>query len=297
MKIRTELESNYKAILLQSGKTIRVAIDDSRPITELIYPEFYDVDIFGLGQGLCNANCPYCYLSATSKGSYVKDAPEKIKEYFGAMTVNQRPFQVAMPGSGEISLHPEFEEIFKTFHDLGITPNYTTNGMWITDPSLTTRLIDATLKYVGGVAVSCHPHLEKYWKNAVKTYKCFTAIKVNLHIVISDKESIDYFIKIYNQFEDMVDYFVLLPYGNQGRAVEKNIDWEYLIHSMPEDNSKIAFGAKFYDYLLKGIRDIRPGYEMPVSLYPPESMSKFLDLKDMKLYKSSFDTKECINKK
>ena len=51
---------------------------------------------------------------------------------------------------------------------------------------------------------------------------------------------------------------------------------------MPEDTSKIAFGANFYSYLLKS-----PGV-FNVSLYEPESMSKFLDLKDMKVYPSSF---------
>jgi hypothetical protein len=143
-------------------------------------------------------------------------------------------------------------------------------------------IIDATQKYCGGVAVSCHPHLEHFWHNSALTFHAHR-IKLNFHIIISDKESIDYFVKIYDYWKNKVDYFVLLPYGSQGRAEKKEIDWEYLIKNLPEKQNQIAFGANFYPYLLKG------GHNIKISLYEPEIMSKFLDLKDMKIYKSSFN--------
>ena len=195
----------------------------------------------------------------------------------------------AMPGSGEISLHPEFDEIFKTFRELEIVPNYTTNGMWVNDSELSKKFLESTLKYVGGVAVSCHKHLEKYWKEAVKIYSSYSKLYLNLHIIISDKESVDYFKEIYEEFKDVVGSFILLPYGNSGRAVPKEIEWDYLIKSLPNNCSKLGFGANFYDKLLEGTSKIRPSLKLPISLYPPESMSKFLDLKDFKIYKSSFD--------
>ena len=289
IKTRVEEKSNYKGIFF-NGKTMRIAIEPSLPIEELEYPEFYDVDVFGKGQGLCLGNCPWCYLSATSEGKYVEDAVEKIKDYFGSMTENQKPFQVALPGSGEFTMHPDWVEILKAFDDLNIMPNYTTNGMWV-NPDIKTSgvtdyeqsVLDATKKYVGGVAVSCHPHLLKYWTLATNMY-VNAGIKTNLHLIISDKKSIDDFVEIYESFKDKVDYFVLLPYGVQGRAKHKDIDWEYLLTQLPEDQSKLAFGANFYPYLMQGDHGIQ------ISLYLPEIMSKFLDLKDMKLYKSSFST-------
>jgi len=145
-------------------------------------------------------------------------------------------------------------------------------------------IVQATKKYCGGVAVSCHPHLKKHWERAATIYYA-CKIKLNFHIIISDKESIDYFKDIYEYWKDMVDYFVLLPYEAQGRAKEKEIDWEYLVKILPEEYSKIAFGANFYPYLIGG------GHNIKVSLYEPEIMSKFLDLKDMSLYPSSFNLK------
>jgi hypothetical protein len=286
IKIREFKEKNYRGIFF-NGKTIRIALDATKPILELNYPEFYDVDIFETNNGLCKANCPWCYLNGNENGKIVEDACKRIYNYFNSMSSNERPFQVAIPGSGELFEHPDWENILHTFHDLGIMPNYTTNGMFINlDSEITTEyeqsIINATKKYCGGVAISCHPHLEKYWTRASELYWT-NGIKLNFHIIISDKKSIDYFKEIYELWKDKVDYFVLLPYGNQGRAKSKEIDWEYLIQNLPDNQSKLAFGANFYSYLQEGNHGIK------VSLYEPEIMSGFLSLSDNKLYKSSFN--------
>lgn len=144
------------------------------------------------------------------------------------------------------------------------------------------QILEATKDYCGGVAVSCHPHLRMYWETAARQFVKY-GVRLNFHIIISDKESIDYFKEIYNEWKDKVEYFVLLPYGNQGRAEHKEINWEYLVQELPQNQSQIAFGANFYPYLLKG------GHNIKVALYEPEIMSKFLDLKDMKVYPSSFN--------
>lgn len=279
IKKREFKESNYRGIWF-NGKTIRVAIDPTIPISELEYPEFYDVKL----TGKCKGKCPWCYMDSKESDEHYVNAIQKIKDYFEPMTENQRPFQVAL-GGGEPTGHPDFVDILKTFHDLGIEPNYTTNGMWLdkenTDPVTSWGILRATKEYCGGVAVSCHPHLKWYWESAAELY-AFEKIKLNFHIIISDKQSIDEFVEIYEKWNSKVDYFVLLPYGNQGRAPHKEVDWEYLVSKLPEDQHKLAFGANFYPYLLSGNHNIK------VSLYEPEIMSKFLDLKDMKLYPSSF---------
>ena len=288
IKTRIEEESNYRSVYC-NGKTLRFALDAKLPIKELIYPEFYDVDIFGVGQGLCKGKCPYCYLSANEGGKYVEDAVEKITKYFGDMTINQRPYQVAMPGSGEFTMHPDHVNILKAFHDLGIQPNYTTNGMWVDESKeLIENLLIATQLYCGGVAVSCHSHLKKYWTKAAKIYSDL-GVKLFFHFIISDRRSIDEFSKIYVKWKDLVDYFVLLPYGEQGRAKHKEIDWEYLVEKMPVEQTKLAFGAHFYPYLMETKHNFK------VSIYEPEICSKFLDLKGHgSLYKSSFNLEESI---
>lgn len=62
IKKRKFEESNYSAIY-HNFKTIRIALDPKKPITELKYPEFYDVDIFETMNGLCRANCPWCFVN------------------------------------------------------------------------------------------------------------------------------------------------------------------------------------------------------------------------------------------
>lgn len=280
IKSRTFESNNYRGIYF-NGKTIRIALNPDKPITELDYPEFYDVKI----TDNCSGKCPWCYMDSKPDAIPYENVVEKIYSYFGAMDNNQKPFQVAI-GGGEPTESPEFIDCLGAFYDLGITPNYTTNGMFLRKGIIARDdITEATKKYCGGVAVSCHPHLKEYWLNA-SSHFYENDIKLNFHIIISDKESCDYFINIYEKWKDEVDYFVLLPYGSQGRAEHKDIDWDYLVSVMPDDVSKIAFGANFYPYLMK-----EPN-RFNVSLYEPESMSKYLDLKDMKMYPSSFHTEE-----
>lgn len=283
MKMRCFPEHNYKSFFID-GKTMRIRIDPSKPITELKYPEFYDVKI----TNYCTGKCPYCYQNSLpaqvdkAHKEYM-DAFDKIEMYFGSMTENQKPFQVAI-GGGNPNEHPDFIPILSLFNCLGITPNYTTNGIGIT-----TDILKATKKYCGGVAISCHPHLDKYWMNAL--WRLYDQVQTNLHIIISDKESIDRFKYIYDTHRNMVKYFVLLPYEMTGRAIgsPKLVDYKYLTETINKIGSTedIAFGANFYGYLCNS--------DFGISLYEPEIFSKYLDLKDMKLYKSSFNLTEVTN--
>ncbi len=281
MKTRIFKDSNYKGIYF-NNKTLRIALDPTKPITELEYPEFYDVKI----TDHCSGQCPYCYMDSKVTSEHPVDVVDKIMDFFNVMSDNEKPFQVAI-GGGEPTEHPEFIDILQTFYEIGITPNYTTNGMFSDDSKLSKQIIEATKKYCGGVAVSCHPHLYDHWTKATQLF-FMNDIKLNLHIIISDSHSADYFRSIYNEWKEKVDHFVLLPYGSQGRAKEREINWEYLCSIMPENTSQIAFGAGFHPYLLN--KDTHNQFD--VSLYEPESLSKFLDLETMKVYPSSFRLEE-----
>lgn len=281
IKTREFKEANYRAIYC-NGKTMRIALDPTKPISELRYPEFYDVKL----TNRCTGECPWCYQNSTCDEKHTENIVEKLKQYFEPMSKNERPFQIAY-GGGEPTSHPEFTEILRVSHELGITPNYTTNGKWTVDETGERQLeiLEATKKYSGGVAVSCHPHLTKYWERAAELYIA-NGVKLNFHVIISDKESIDYFKGIFDKWRDKIDYFVLLPYEAQGRAEPKQLDWEYLIATVPENAKELAFGANFYPYLTENPSRFN------VSLYEPEIMSGYLDLSNMKLYKSSFNLEE-----
>jgi organic radical activating enzyme len=278
IKTRIFPEHNYKAIHV-NGKTLRIALNPNKPIDELSYPEFYDVKV----TPYCEGNCPYCYQNSLQTSSHPDNIIEKFKFFFGQMDGNQKPFQIAF-GGGEPTTHPDFLQLMKVCHDMGIMPNYTTNGMWVKSRNKA-ELLYYTKTYCGGVAVSTHPHLKKTWQLATELYVSQN-IFTNLHIIIGDKKSVDEFKRIYQRFHGKVKYFVLLPLTAQGRAKESFVDWDYFQKSVEGSPSDIAFGANFYPYLCKD-----PG-RFPVSLYEPEIMSAYLDLEDMKVYKSSFSSCE-----
>jgi len=283
IKTRVFPEHNYKGIHF-NGKTIRIALDPKKPIEELVYPEFLDISI----TKKCRGFCSYCYVNSKPTDNHCNNIIDKIIEFFKVMDSNQLPFQCAI-GGGECTSHPDFLEFLKTLKEIfDIVPNYTTNGMWISySDADKKRLLEVTKKYCGGVAVSTHPHLKKYWEEAIDLY-LKENIFTNLHIIIGDKKSIDDFVDIYKTYYGKIKYFVLLPLTAQGRCKNSFIDWDYFKNSIEGSPTDIAFGANFYPYLTKDPNRFK------VSLYTPELMSAYLDLETMKIYKSSFSSEEKI---
>jgi hypothetical protein len=282
MKVRVEQESNYKGIWLSSGKTLRFALDPTKPVTELKYPEFLDISL----TNFCNGGCKECYQNSTPQQPHFQNVTNRLRTYFSSIPKESRPFQIAY-GGGEPTSHPEFNSVMRmTKEEFDICPNFTTNGLWVKEDSSFCKEHLSTVKtFCGGVAVTNHRHLEKFWRNVAIQY-LNQKIPLNFHYIISDKESIDTFLQIYEEWKPFVDYFVLLPIINIGRAINntKQIDYDYLAQVFPKENSEqIAFGALFYPFLKEHKLNTK------VSLYEPEMFSKYLSLKDNgTLYSSSF---------
>jgi len=270
IRCRTDEGSNYRAVYVE-GFTLRQAIDQDRAISALPYPEFYDIKV----TDVCDGGCPWCYQDSTMKAKHPENIVDKVRDIFEPVTMNQRPFQIAY-GGGEPTLHPQFIELLQTTRDLEIAPNYTTNGMHLSD-----EILDATALLCDGVAVSCHTHLA--WAHAVRKL-IGVGVKTNLHIIISEKESIDRFADIYTAWEGVVHKIILLPYIALGRGKAVGTEFDLLFHVLQQMNmSKIGFGARFHSAL-----KARPSLD--VSLYEPEIFSKYIDLETMTMHPSSFDT-------
>jgi hypothetical protein len=287
MKKRVLKESNYSSIFI-NGKTLRLPIDDKKDITEIAWPEFYDISA---GNKCATGKCPFCYASGSKKGVHYTNLAKKLDNFFGKMTENQRPLQVAIGGEQEPLENPEIWDMIQKFVELDIVPNYTTNGVLINESN-----IEKTLKYCGGVAVTLHPHLEKHWRKALAQL-AEAKIKLNVHIIISDDASIKYTEQLYKEYVNtgLVDYFVLLPYMPVGFGANdpKQIDYNALktwVDSVYSDG-KLAFGANFYNFLVKN----KEKYN--VSIYSPEIFSKyvilddkmFVDDRNMIIYNNSFE--------
>lgn len=280
MKIRSYPESNYKALFF-NGKTIRQKVDDSKPFMSIPHPEIEDVAI----NSQCFANCSYCYTSATKKGTNFPDIVAKAHQVWGTLSENDKPNQIAIGGAGESTIHPDWIPFVKAVKEIGIVPNYTTNGM-----HLSPEILKATEEYCGGVAVSYHPHIKTVFHEAIKKLSTIKT-KLNTHIILSDQKSFDDLKELYGMYKDVIDYFVILPYQAAGRAKEvethetwmKTFEW---IASMPaSESSKFAFGALFYEYIKNN------NIPLKMAIYEPEIFSGYRLMDDSYelLRKSSYD--------
>jgi MoaA/NifB/PqqE/SkfB family radical SAM enzyme len=278
MKIRVDKSANYKAYFF-GGKTIRQRINYDLPITAPKYAEIEDVAI----NNKCYANCSYCYTSALKTGTNFENIVEKANDVWGSIPENDRPFQIAIGGAGESTIHPNWIEFVKTVNSLGITPNYTTNGM-----HLSNDVLRATEEYCGGVAVSYHPHIKSVYNEAIDKLSDIKTM-LNTHIIIGDLQSLNDAKEIYEEYKDKIKYFVMLPYQAVGRA--KQLETEYVWLEMfkwintLERKNQFAFGALFYPFLLKNDIDLK------IEIYEPEMYSGYRIFDDSykKIRKSSYD--------
>lgn len=281
MRTRTDKSANYRAAFTDYGKTIRMRLDNSLPILQPSTPELEDIGL----NTLCKAGCSYCYTSAITNGQNFPDIISKAKSTWGKLQENERPFQLAIGGSGEPTLHPDFIEFCKTVRELGIMPNYTTNGM-----HLSPEVLEATESICGGVALSFHPHIEPvFHKAAKKLVKLDT--KLNVHIIVGTEQSFTDLKRLFEQYEDVFDYFVILPYQVAGRAQKLQDDvqevWKETlqwISKLPNQN-KFAFGALFFEFLQEN------QFDLDMSIYEPEIYSgyRLMDESFETVRKSSYD--------
>ena len=130
--------------------------------------------------------------------------------------------------------------------------------------------MEATSNFVGGVAVSfgnllIRDEAEKAVENLIK----YGNTNVNIHHIISTKESVDNFVRAWKFYGDDVLYHVLLPLMPSGRStngVEEGV-FEYLEEQILINSMRnVSFGAHFYKDLKKS--------KIKTYLYEPESFSK-----------------------
>lgn len=284
-RTRTDRTANYRAFFID-GETIRTRIVGGLPITTPSTPELEDCAI----NSRCFAACQYCYTSATRHGRDFDDIAGKAERVWGELDEAQRPFQIAIGGAGESTLHPDWAEFVKTVRGLNIVPNYTTNGM-----HLSPEIIRATVEYCGGVAVSYHPHIPLVFHKAVRRLSELRSdgVKLNAHVIVGGPDSLIDLKDIHHALGSRLDYLVVLPYQAAGRAVAIETDrtWHELFDWIEGlDRSarrQFAFGALFYDWLKQTGRADSIGLD----LYEPEKYSgyRLMDETYRVLRRSSYD--------
>jgi hypothetical protein len=231
------------------------------------------------------SNCHYCYTDAKKTGLNFENIIEKANLVWGSLNLEDRPFQIAIGGAGESTMHPDWIPFVKEVKALGIMPNYTTNGM-----HLSNDILKATGDYCGGVAISYHPHIQKIFHKSIEKFSTIKT-KLNVHLIIGDEQSLIDCQNIYNLYYDKIDYFVLLPYQAHGRGkhIETKLVWDKLFKWINTVNSKkFAFGALFYEYFTTNKTDLN------MSIYEPEIYSGYRMMDDSYsiLRKSSYDLRQ-----
>lgn len=272
--MRIRQQGSYKSFFTNSFKTIRLT--NGIPIT----PELEDVAI----NNKCLANCSYCYTNALKTGINFSNIIDKANDVWGRLELNDRPFQIAIGGAGEATMHPDFIDFIKAVRSLEIIPNYTTNGMHLND-----EMLEATEKYCGGVALSWHPHISKVFEKAANALREIKT-KLNFHIIVGSDDSLFDLEKLYETYKDDVDYFVILPYQAAGRAkqIETQNNWikcfQWIQSKSNERQKQFAFGALFYEFL-------NENNILDIDVYEPEIYSgyRIMDESYAKIRKSSYD--------
>jgi MoaA/NifB/PqqE/SkfB family radical SAM enzyme len=292
IKKRIFPEHNYYAVW-NNLKTIRLGEGHA---TELPpeYSEFYDVGI----NTCCNACCDFCYVSANKNGINYPDICETWEKWMkmyktekvNGVTITDKIFQCAIGSTGEATIHPQFCEFLETVYNTNVVPNYTTNGITLAKgDEYTEKLLDYTRRFVGGVAVSMgNKSLQKQAKKAIQILLDKGDTNVNIHHIISDKKSVDDFLKVQKKYGSDILYHVLLPLMPAGRSTKGVEDgaFEYLEDIIEKyDIKNVAFGAHFIETLKTS--------KIPTWLYEAESFSKNIILtKDkVQITPSSFDLK------
>lgn len=292
-------ENNYNAFWFNL-KTTRFGEGVAKEL-EPDKAEFYDVS---LGTK-CNACCEFCYVSAADNGECYDNVCETWTKWMSMYSENNnngiietdKPFQIAIGSQGEPTMHPDFCKFLETVYNTNVVPNYTTNGIILSHWNrpgtsyyiLANQILEYTKKYVGGVAVSFgNQSIRDKAKNAVDGLIKNGDVNINLHHIISTKESVDEFVKVWEEYGDKIAYHVLLPLMPSGRSTKGIEDgvFEYMESKIQELNIKnVAFGAHFIKYL--------EGSKIKTWLYPAESLSKNVILtKDkVQITPSSFDMK------
>lgn len=169
-------------------------------------PELMDISI----TNWCDKGCAFCYRSSTKAGKHM--SLENYKKLIDSAK-DMGVFQVAL-GGGNPNQHPEFIEIISYTSEQGIVPNYTTNGR-----GLTKKILSATKKYCGAVAVSAyHPFDET--SETISTL-LEEGIKTNVHYIL-DTESVNTaieWLKDPPDFLQKINALIFLNYKPSGRKV------------------------------------------------------------------------------
>lgn len=230
-------------LTMRWGKTLH---DD--PIWAPV-PELADISI----SNHCSKGCSYCYRKSAKNNEFMT-----LEQYKRVLDALNHPkygnvFQVAL-GGGEPLEHPQFVQIIEATLKREIVPNFTTNGMFLTED-----VCKAIHRKIGAVALSITKvkELEREKVAMLRKYD----IRTNVHYVLSSMnigEAIEIVSGKHNEVFEGVNAIIFLTYKPAGRGTEDGVlkageEMERFVQKVNDySNSglKIGFDACFVPNLL-----------------------------------------------
>lgn len=211
-------------------------------------PELADISI----SNRCHRGCNFCYRDSTPNGSLMS-----LEDYCAVLDSMNSPefgnvFQVAL-GGGEPLEHPDFIDIIDETVKRGIVPNFTTNGLLLTE-----SLFDNIRGKVGALAISV-TDIEEI-KSLVDTIGLCTEVKVNLHYILSRRsisQAVDIVNGKYDYLLSSINAIIFLTYKPAGRGVMSDVlipgyELSEFLSSIehPRTACKVGFDACFVPSIL-----------------------------------------------
>lgn len=213
-------------------------------------PELADISI----SNHCTKGCSFCYRNSSNNHEWLS-----IDDYCRVLDAMNHPehgniFQVAL-GGGEPLEHPDFIEIINETVKRGIVPNFTTNGIHLTED-----ICKKIKGKVGAVAISTISMDEIQCEKIDLLHK--NDIEANVHYVLSSN-NIDEAIHIargdFNEKLRDVNAIIFLTYKPAGRAdmdgvIRKSEQLAAFIKTLGDKKivrPRIGFDACFVPMLLR----------------------------------------------
>ena len=235
-------------LTMRWGKTLR-----EDPIWAPV-PELADISI----SNHCSKECSYCYRMSTKNNEFMS-----LEQYERVLDSLNHPkygnvFQVAL-GGGEPLEHPQFVQIIEATLKREIVPNFTTNGMFLTED-----VCKEIQGKVGAVALSITKvkELERKKVAMLKKYN----MRTNVHYALSAnniEEAIEIVSGIHNEAFEGVNAIIFLTYKPAGRGTEDGVlkagdEMDRFVQKVNDYSNKvlkIGFDACFVPNLLhKGFK-------------------------------------------
>ena len=212
-------------------------------------PELADISI----SNHCTKGCSFCYRDSKKNQEWMS-----VEDYRSVLDGMNHPeygnvFQVAL-GGGEPLEHPDFLAIIDETVKRGIVPNFTTNGVHLTE-----RICNYIQGKVGAVALST-ASVNEIDRSKVDMLRQFS-IRTNIHYVLSAEnivEATDIAEGKYNKQLDGVNAVIFLTYKPAGRGSAEGIikrgelynAFMRTVKKNRMDKPKLGFDACFVPMLL-----------------------------------------------